>query len=146
VTVRRFDPLRDLLVLQERMNRLFEDSLTRTRADPPAALRPATWIPAADAYETADMVVVELELAGVTDDDVDLAVDGSVLTVRGRRRPAQARPDSYHRMERSYGAFARTIDLACAVDPERVHGTLKDGVLRVEVRKRHARPSGRTLA
>jgi HSP20 family protein len=135
MTTRRWDPLRDLLTLQERMNRLFEDTLSATRpAAPP--LGTGSWTPPADVYETADGFVVQVDLPGLGADDVEVQVDGDRLTLRGRRKPQEpARPDNYFRMERSYGPFVRTFVLAPDVDPDRVTAQFRDGLLRLELPK-----------
>ena len=87
MTTRRFDPLRDLLNLQEKMNRLFEDSLAATRSDPAAPV--SAWTPPADVYETAEGFVVLMDLPGLRPEDVDIHVDGERLAVRGERRPSE---------------------------------------------------------
>jgi len=135
VSTRRWDPVRDLLTLQERMNRLFEESLSRGRPHE-AALDSQGWSPLADAYETGESFVVMLEIPGLREDDVELQVEADQLVVRGERRLAsQARPDSFHRMERSYGPFSRTFRFGVDVDPERIAVQFRDGLLRVEVQK-----------
>jgi HSP20 family protein len=135
--IRRWDPLRDLLTLQERMNRLFEHSMLRTRLADPAV---TTWTPLADVYETAEGFVVQLEVPGIAEDDIEVHVDGDTVVVRGQRQPAsRSRPDSFHRMERTYGAFSRSFQFAEDVDPDRVTARFKDGLLRVDLPKLHAR-------
>jgi HSP20 family protein len=137
--IRRWDPLRDLLTLQERMNRLFEHSLVRGHlADP--ALASGSWTPLADVYETAEGFVVQIEVPGIAEEDIEVNVDGDTVVVRGQRQPvSRSRPDSFHRMERSYGSFSRSFQLSEDVDPERVSARFKDGLLRVELPKLHAR-------
>jgi HSP20 family protein len=137
--IRRWDPLRDLLTLQERMNRLFEHSLVRGHlADP--ALASGGWTPLADVYETAEGFVVQIEVPGIAEEDIEVQVDGDTVVVRGQRQPvSRSRPDSFHRMERSYGSFSRSFQLSEEVDPERVTARFKDGLLRVELPKLHAR-------
>jgi len=137
--IRRWDPLRDLLTLQERMNRLFEHSLVRGHlADP--ALASGSWTPLADVYETAEGFVVQIEVPGIAEEDIEVHVDGDTVVVRGQRQPvSRSRPDSFHRMERSYGSFSRSFQLSEDVDPERVSARFKDGLLRVELPKLHAR-------
>src|SRR5687767_5486827 len=120
MTIRGWDPLRDLLNLQERMNRLFEDSLASVR-HPAATLGSPGWTPLADVYETAEAFVVQVDLPGLREDDLEVHVDGDQLVLRGERRPLEkARPESFHRMERSYGPFSRTFQLTAEVDPDRV--------------------------
>jgi HSP20 family protein len=135
VTIRRSDPLKDLLTLQEKMNRLFEESLSRSRPGE-AFVALGSWSPSADVYETADAFVVQVELPGLGEDDVDVRVDGDELTLRGERRMAgPARPESFHRMERSYGLFSRTFKFPEDVDPARVTAQFRDGLLRLDLPK-----------
>ena len=134
MTVRRFDPVRDLFFLQERMNRLFEDNLARGREG-----RANTWMPLADAYELAESFVVTMELPGVEEADLRIDLDGEDLVVRGLRKPPEVKAESYHRMERSHGTFARSFRLTSPVDFERIRAELKDGVLRVELPKQATR-------
>jgi HSP20 family protein len=138
--MRRWDPLRDILHLQERMNRLFEESVSRGLLEG-LAVGSADWTPLADVLETPEAFVVVMELPGVEQDDVEVQVDGAELVIRGERRlPGPARPESYQRMERSYGAFSRRILLSEDVDPARVTAQFRDGVLRLELPR--TRPSG----
>src|SRR5437867_11057583 len=118
--IRRWDPLRDLLTLQERMNRLFEHSLVRGRlADP--TLASGSWTPLADVYETAESFVVQIEVPGIEEEDIEVHVDGDAVVVRGQRQPvSRTRPDSFHRMARSYGPFSRSFHRREHVHADRV--------------------------
>jgi HSP20 family protein len=133
VGIRKWDPLRDLLALQESMNRLFEDSLVRGRpeADGPGG----GWVPAADVYETDTAFVVSLDLPGVAQEDVEVRVDGGELLLRGERRLGGVRPESFQRMERSYGPVCRSFAFPEEVDPARVTAQFRDGLLRLELPK-----------
>jgi HSP20 family protein len=140
MAIRGWDPLGDILSLQETMNRLLEEALEPERLSSPA---PASgWTPVADVYETGDSFVVLMELPGIDEDDVEVTVDGDRLVVRGER-PARlpARPDRFHRMERSHGSFARTFVLTQAVDPDDVSAQFRDGLLRIELAKARTRGS-----
>ncbi|HVR69246.1 MAG TPA: Hsp20/alpha crystallin family protein [Vicinamibacteria bacterium] len=142
MTIRRSDPLADLLSLQEKMNRLFQESLSAEGLDP-SELGPA-WTPLADAHETPDTYVVELEVPGLQRDDLDVQVEGARLVVKGERRPAtQGRPDRFYRMERSYGPFSRSFTFAEPVDADRVTAQLRDGILRLELPKARPRAARR---
>jgi HSP20 family protein len=132
MSLRRLDPLQDLLSLQERMNRLFEESL-KTRLDLETAGQ--GWQPMADVHETETAFVVLLELPGIEQDDVEVQVDGENVVVRGQRRLGAARPERYHRMERSYGSFSRSFRLPGPVDADAVMAQFKDGLLRLELPK-----------
>jgi HSP20 family protein len=133
VAPRRSDPLRDLLTLQERMNRLFDESLARTRR--PDGVDASVWTPQCDVFETPEAFVFQVDLPGIHEDEVEIRVDADRVSIRGERRPPAARPDCYHRMERSHGAFARAFDLPEAVDPSKVSAQFRDGLLRLEVGK-----------
>jgi HSP20 family protein len=134
----RTDPLKELLELQERMNRLFEASLSRDRLEE-AGLPSSGWLPAADVYETAEGFLIELELPGTDKDDVEIHVQGDELTVRGQRQMKGTRPECFHRMERRYGPFSRTFSLTEDVDEDRVTAEFKEGLLRLQVPKLRAR-------
>jgi HSP20 family protein len=139
----RKDPLQELLDLQERMNRLFDETLTRERLDEPSALQ-GTWVPLADVVETPDAYVVELELPGLGRDDVFVQAQGDELLVRGERQPDVAsRPESFHRLERRYGPFSRGFRFSQEVDPDRIEAEFDDGLLRLLVPKERLRQSTR---
>ena len=137
--VTRRDPLQELLNLQERINRLFEESLGRGREDDAMAGLGGGWMPQADVYETPEAFVVLLELPGLEQEDVEVGVADNILTIKGERRLSGPKPESFYRMERSYGAFSRSFQLSEDVDPERVTARFKDGLLRVELPKLHTR-------
>jgi HSP20 family protein len=133
------DPLQELLELQERMNRLFDETLTRDRLDDPPLLQ-GSWVPLADVVDTQDAYVVELELPGLGREDVAIQAEGDQVLVRGERRPdLGGRPDSFHRLERRYGPFARGFRFSEEVDPDRIEAVFDDGLLRLTVPKARAR-------
>lgn len=143
MTIRRWDPVADLLSLQERVTRLFEESLGREGLEA-ALLGSGSWMPLADAYETTESFVVQIELPGIDEEDVEVHVDGDQLLVRGERRGAgEARPERFYRMERSRGSFSRVFTLTEDVDPARVKAQFKDGLLRLELPKARSRGSSR---
>jgi HSP20 family protein len=131
----RSDLLQDLLTLQERMNRLFEASLGPARMEAANLLSP-TWSPPADVFETADRFVIQIELPGVDEDDVEVQADADQITVRGQRllKPS-TRPECFHRMERSYGPFSRAFSFGADVDPDAVTARFRDGLLQLEAPK-----------
>lgn len=139
MAIRRWDPLSDLLTLQERMNRIFEESLSRSRL-PDEVLSSGAWTPLADVYETPEAFVVQVELPGLGSDDVEVEVGEDGLVLRGERRTtSQARPEAFHRMERSYGAFSRSFRFTARVDASRVSAVFRDGLLRLELPKLRSR-------
>lgn len=137
----RWDPFRDLLTLQDRMDRLFQDSMTRNRGYE-ESLAPGFWSPPVDIYETDDAVILKAELAGLNKNDVTIEVKDSTLILRGERKfEKDVKEENYHRIERSYGAFSRTFSLPQTVDQANVSATFKDGLLEIKIPKvRDARP------
>jgi HSP20 family protein len=129
-------PLSDLMSLQERMNRLFEESLQRGRGSEEDVRRNA-WSPVVDIFETEKEIVLKAEVAGVERDAISVDLDQSRLTIRGERQfSAETDRERYHRVERSYGPFARSFELPLSVDQEHISAEYKDGVLTVRMPKR----------
>ena len=132
MTLVRFDPFRDLSVLQNRVNRLFTD--TRAAGADEDAFQ--SWAPAVDIFERGDDLILSAELPGVRREELDLKVEGNVLTLRGERvRDKTIHEDQYHRVERSYGTFCRSFTLPSTVDPSRIEARFKDGILEVVLPK-----------
>jgi HSP20 family protein len=127
----RWSSLQDLFAIQEKMNRLFEETINRSEfAD--EGLDAALWSPAADVYETADEVVLFVELPGVRLEDVHLEAFDGKLRVSGVRRADQGvEPRQFIRMERIYGSFSRDFAVPASIDPSKIKATLKAGILRV---------------
>ncbi|HEY4485078.1 MAG TPA: Hsp20/alpha crystallin family protein [Nitrospiria bacterium] len=134
----QWDPFRDLLSLQERMNKMFEDSLVRTAGKPGEAAQGA-WAPAVDILEKEDEIILKAELPGILLEGIDLQVKDDILTLRGERQfEKDAKKENYHRIERSYGAFTRSFTLPSTVDQAGIRAKLKDGILEVKLPKAQA--------
>lgn len=132
----RWEPFRDLVTLRDRMDRLFGDMSGRGW---PAeeGLTTGIWNPPVDVYETADSIVMKADLPDVTKDDVDISVEGNVLSIRGeRKRENEVKEKDFYRMERSYGAFTRSFTLPGTVDPDKIEAGFTGGVLTVTLPKR----------
>ena len=131
----RRDPLQELLDLQERMNRLFEETLARERVEEPALLH-GTWTPLADVLETPEAYLVEVELPGLSRDDVVVQAQGDEMVVRGERRAdPSSRPEAFHRLERRHGPFARGFRFSEEIDPDGITAHFEDGLLQLTVPK-----------
>lgn len=134
----RFEPFRDLLSLQERMNRMFHEQYRGAAAAPEDewALG-GSWAPAVDIYEHGTDIVLKAELPGVDPKDVDIRLENNVLTLRGQRKfENDVTKESYHRVERSYGSFSRSFTLPSVVDQGSIKAEVKDGILKVVLPKR----------
>ncbi|HKY31837.1 MAG TPA: Hsp20/alpha crystallin family protein [Candidatus Polarisedimenticolia bacterium] len=132
----RWDPFRDLVSLQERMNRLFEDSLSRSKTtDQEMAM--GAWTPPVDIFETPEEVVLKADLPGVDQRDIDVRIENSTLVLRGERKfLKEAKEEDYHRIERSYGVFSRSFQLPGTIDQGKITAVHKEGVLEVHLPKR----------
>ena len=132
----RWEPFRDLVSLRDRMDRLFGEGLGRSWPME-EGLSTGVWNPAVDVYETHDSIVLKADLPDVTKDDVDISVEGNVLTIRGeRKREQEVKEKDFYRMERSYGAFTRSFTLPGTVNPEKIEACFTGGVLTVTLPKR----------
>jgi HSP20 family protein len=113
----RWDPIRDLLAIQQRLDRF--------------APAPSGWIPPIDVYETAEEYVITAELPGLGRNDVQIQVLDGRVQISGQRRERDVPCEQYHRVERGHGTFSRTFELPHPVDSEQVAADLRDGVLTV---------------
>ncbi len=131
----RWDPFQDLAALQDRMNRIFEQTLSRFRGDREGLIAGA-WAPAVDIYETPDSVVLKAELPGLSTNDIDIQVRDNVLTLKGERRlEKEVKEENYLRVERAYGSFQRAFTLPAAIQADKIRAVFKDGVLEVNIPK-----------
>jgi HSP20 family protein len=130
MAIMRFDPLRDLAILQDRMNRLFNDSYgTRREED---LMSRGTWTPPVDIYEVDGALVIKAELPGLQREDIDVHIENHTLTIRGERKlDAAIKQENFHRVERAYGSFTRSFSLPNTVDAAKVAAEFKNGVLSV---------------
>jgi HSP20 family protein len=133
----RCDPFRDLATLQDRVDRLFQDTLGRTRSDFGEALEGATWSPAVDVLEKEGEIILRADLPGLDPKDVEIQVENGTLTVKGERKfESEVKEDNFHRVERAYGSFVRSFSLPQSVDREKVEAEYRNGVLEVKLPKR----------
>jgi HSP20 family protein len=132
----RWDPFRDLMSIQNELNRLFGRTYAGGESSGASGTTTGAWVPALDIFETQDKFVVNVELAGVPPEGVDLSVEDSTLTIRGERDFYGDVPEeAFHRVERRYGPFARSLTLPQTVDPQRIEASFDRGVLTIEVPK-----------
>ncbi|HEX5949912.1 MAG TPA: Hsp20/alpha crystallin family protein [Actinomycetota bacterium] len=133
-TIVRWDPFRDLVSIQDELNRLFGRTFTGVEPTRPTAA--GAWMPSMDVYETEDKIVATIELPGIDPKDVEVAVEDSTLTVSGSREfSSEIQEENVHRIERRYGSFSRAITLPQTADTEKVEAAFDKGVLTVEVPK-----------
>lgn len=130
-----WNPLQDLLVLQDRMNRLFEDATQRRARDESESdeFERADWTPAADVYEAEGSFLIALDLPGISRDAFEIQVDENRLVLKGTREIQELKQ---HRSERPHGRFVRTFTVPGSVDQTKIAAEYKDGVLQITLPKR----------
>ncbi|MGB7622356.1 MAG: Hsp20/alpha crystallin family protein [Terriglobia bacterium] len=132
----RWEPFRDLITLQERMNRLFDERFGRMRTTE-ESLDSGSWSPAVDIYETEQDIVLKAELPEIREKDIDIRLENNTLTLKGERKfEKETQEENYHRLERSYGTFSRSFTLPATVDQEKINAEYKDGVLKITLPKK----------
>jgi HSP20 family protein len=118
------------------MNRLFDSFFGRREGSAASAYDSRRWVPAMDLVETEDNLVLRADLPGVEHGDVEIEVKDGVLTVSGERRAQHERKrEGFHRVERSFGRFSRSLELPKGVDADSVRASFDRGVLEVRMPK-----------
>ena len=121
------DPFLEMRRMQNEVNRLFGDFESR---------RAHTAYPPVNLWVGGDSVVVTTELPGLDQSDLSIAVRDSTLTIGGTRKaPNNGEDANWHRQERAYGSFSRTLDLPFRVDPDKVQARFNNGVLEIELQR-----------
>jgi HSP20 family protein len=138
VAITRWNPMREMYDLTDRMNRLFGGhagrGLTRDGEDQEYA---GVWAPAVDVREREGGLELSVELPGIDPKDVDVSVENGVLSIRGERQFEKCEEgESYHRVERAYGSFERTFRLPSSYNAEKIEAKANHGVLTLSVPKR----------
>ena len=135
--------MQELIAIQEKMNRLFEETLYRREfPDGPDGRAASRWAPAAEAYESPEEYVFRVEIPGVSLSQVKLEVDGAKLRVSGTR-PEVDPASRFLRMERVYGEFDREFEIPHDIDAERISASLSSGILTIRTPKRPGPPPER---
>jgi len=131
----RWEPFRDLMTTQREFDRLFKEAFTPLFGEGDISTR--TWAPPVDIFETENDIVLKAELPGVDPKDVEVKVEDNTLYLKGERKfEKEVKDESYHRIERSYGSFARSFSLPNSINAEKVKAEYKDGLLMLTLPKR----------
>jgi len=132
MAITRWDPFREVVTMQNRLNSLFRDM---NEAD--SQLTTAAFVPAVDIYEDDKKVMLKLEVPGIEEKDLDVSVENNTLTVKGERKfEKEEKEENFHRIERRYGSFFRAFTLPSTVDTEHVAASYNAGVLKLELLKK----------
>ena len=133
MTLVKWDPFRDVAELQNRINRMFDDSFGPSR-DREDEVNMCAWKPAVDIYETETGVILSVDLPGVGKENVAVEVKDNILTLKGERFPKnEINQEAYYRQERCYGSFQRSFTLHHNIQPNLIKATFKDGMLEIEI-------------
>ena len=131
----RWEPFRDLVSAQRDFDRLFREAFSPQLGETELSTR--SWAPPVDIFETEDAIVLKAELPGVDPKDVEVRVEDNNLYLKGERNyEKEVKEQNYHRIERSYGSFARSFSLPNSIDAEKVKAEYKDGLLTLTMPKR----------
>jgi HSP20 family protein len=126
----KWRPWAEIEALKREMDRMWE----RFFGESPIQEVGAEWIPPLDVAETKDEIIVTVELPGVDPSNVEVTVANGILTIKGEKKH-ERKDERYHLIERTYGAFTRSIRLPVDFDENNVKATYKDGVLKIVLPK-----------
>ncbi len=133
--IAHWNPVRELLALQERMNRLIEQTLSGSRSQTGLS-EGGTWTPSVDLYESNRNVILKAELPEVDQDSIELRIRDNRITIKGERKLKEiVNQKKFHRMEWAYGPFSRTFSLPVNIVSDKVKAEFKKGVLKVTMQK-----------
>ncbi|MBI4167205.1 MAG: Hsp20/alpha crystallin family protein [Acidobacteria bacterium] len=131
----RWEPFSNVLTAQREFDRLFKEAFSPFSGESELSTR--TWAPPVDIYETENDIVLKAELPGVDPKDVEVKVEDNTLYLKGERKfEKEVANENYHRVERSYGSFARSFSLPNSISTEKVKAEFKDGLLTLTLPKR----------
>ncbi len=135
MTITRWETYRDVVALQNRMNSLFQDFSRNSGEN--ELVTAAGFVPPVDIYEDEDKLVLKLEIPGIRQEDLDVRMENTTLSVRGERSfESEGKEENFHRVERRYGSFYRAFTVPNTVDPQSIKAEYDAGVLRLELQKR----------
>jgi HSP20 family protein len=132
----RWKPFRDMVSIQDEMNRLFDDFFGGVPSRFVGDWSSSEWTPSVDISETKDEIVVRAEVPGMKKDDIKITLQDNVLTLTGERKQEKKEKETnYYRMERAYGSFVRSFNLPTVVQADQIKASYKDGILSITLPK-----------
>jgi HSP20 family protein len=139
----KYNPLRELRSMQDKMNRLLDLAWTREIGE---ELREGVWHPAADIYEDDSTVTIKVEVPDLEQKDIEIRVEENALTIKGERRHSdEIRKENFHRIERYFGPFQRSFSLSPDLDRDRIQITCDLGILTIIIPKTSGKSAGITV-
>jgi HSP20 family protein len=139
MAIQRWNPWGELAEMERRMDETMRYPLMTWR-HPLLWWRAPTenmaWLPSLEMYEKEDKVVVRAEIPGMKQEEIDISVEDSTLTIKGERKAeSEVKDEDYYRCELSYGRFSRSIALPSKVQAEKVAASYDDGILEITLPK-----------
>ena len=130
----RYNPFNEMTLFRNAFNDFFNDPVfTGTKTED-------TWAPVVDILDKKDHVLLNVELPGVSKEDITVNIEDRVLTISGERKSeTEEETDTYYRRESRYGSFKRAFTLSEDILTDEVSADFKDGVLKVSLKKDQAR-------
>lgn len=132
--IAKWDPFRDMVSLRDEVDKVFKDFFGRLPAE--RRLAEGYWFPTVDLEESPDEVAITAEIPGMRKEDIHISISGDQLSITGeRRKEEEEKGKTYHRIERSYGRFQRTVALPTEVLSDKARASYKDGLLKITLPK-----------
>ncbi len=145
MNLRHWQPFGNLTSMHNRFHRLFEDDffkdfgINAVSDEGPQTVKDdccGDWFPAADIFETKDDYVVNLEVPGISKEDINIEFVNNTLSIKGERKEEkEVEEENYHRVERFNGAFNRSFTLPGETDGNKINASMKDGILELRIPK-----------
>ena len=126
----RWEPFKELNVLQDRINRAFNEMSRETEGS-----QNRTWAPVVDILENDSQLIVRAELPGMDREDINVEVTSESLTISGERKFVESENDKYLRVERPTGQFQRSFTIGVPVQAENAKASYRNGILEVVIPK-----------
>lgn len=140
--LRRLDPWSDFGTLQDRINRMFDDTFRTLSVTDREEIENGSWTPTVDVIEDKDKFIVKADIPGVKKEDLKVDVQDDTLFIKGEKKQEEkVEKENYIRVERSYGNFVRNFSLPANVDSSKINAKFTDGVLEITIpKKEEAKP------
>jgi len=134
MTFMQWNPMRDMIHIQQEMNRLMGEAALHGEAE----AREDSWSPRVDVAESRENISVIVEVPGMSREDLSLVIEDNVLTLSGEKTQQHEEGLRYHRLERVFGPFRRTFSLPASIETSAVKAVYKEGVLAITLPKAEA--------
>ncbi len=130
----KWEPFRDLMAMQDRMTRLFDETLSRIFKE---EMPRRVWSPPVDIVEREKEVLIKMDLPEMDQNEIDIKVEENTLIIQGERKFIKdTKDENYLQIERPYGTFQRTFSIPRTIDQEKIKASYKEGVLRITLPKK----------